>query len=292
MPNPFFRAKEVFDSGDQQEGIAQLERHLESDIGEVVFEPEPRIFFPDAFGELEGAVYSMLDSPTMLKAPFGRAFAWVWDMNPHRQWLGLLLHHEFTDPLDFKEFADLELPPIDFAYEAIVDALTESARRGLLAPNYEGPNNGRPVLRLAEVESVDDQQWGELKPRLLDALPQAFTACPSDFWERLAETDAEGVLTRFLHDLFLDHRPPLDVTDSRWKVIVEQQSRYASAAQQALGAVLAANDTAEYLTEVVRIDAGRRVADGRSWLQQLQEALVQRDLRSMPGEPWPQTARI
>lgn len=291
MPNALFRAKEIWDGGDHERGLAILEEHLERELGEVAFEPEPRIFYPNAFGALEGAVFSMLDSPTMLKPPFGRVFAQIWELNPHSQWIGLLRHHEFTDPLDYEEFADLDLPPVDFAFETLVEALANSARRGLLAPDFEGPNNGRPVLRLNDIEAVDEASWGTLKSMLATALRQAYATCPPDFWERLVVDDAEGVLTRFLHDLFLDHRPPLDVAEARWTVILEQQPAYAAAAQSALRRVRAFTYPSGYLTELVRVDAGFRVDNGNVWLDLLQERLVESTLRALPGQRWPPGAR-
>jgi hypothetical protein len=292
MPNALFRAKEVWDGGDRQSGLAILQQDLESEINQVAFEPEPRLFFPDSFGQFEGAVFSMLDSATMLKAPFGLVYAPIWRMDPSAQWIGLLRHHTFNDPLDFEEFADLELPPLEFAFPAIVDTLTASARTGLLAPDYEGPNNGRPVLRMADVDEIDDAQWGELKPMLRSALPAAYAESPVDFWERLADDDSEGVVVRFLHDLFLDHRPALDLSDTRWKLIVEQQPPYAAAVQRALEKLRASDHPVDYLTELVRIDAGLLVDDGRAWLDQLQDALARGELMTLQGRRWPPNARL
>jgi len=117
-----------------------------------------------------------------------------------------------------------------------------------------------------------------------------YAACPADFWDRLAKNDASGVVMRFLHDLFLEFRPPLDLVDARWGAIEQHQKAFAAAVPAALQRYLASGVSTEDLTEVARIDAGFPFDDGRVWLHLLEDGLRHSDLRRLPGRRWPHRA--
>ena len=168
-------------------------------------------------------------------------------------------------------------------FDAIADALSESAAKGLLAPDFEGPNSGRPALPIEEIKLVKEERWGPLKQILVRRLTKAYADCPNDFWLRLAMNEPTDVLTRFLHDLFGKYSHPMDVAELRWKAIRQDHPPYATAAVVSLEHVLRTCNDPQFLSDLVRIDAGlMTVEDGKLWLGALSVALQTEDFGSLP----------
>jgi hypothetical protein len=278
MPNALYRAKLKWEAGQMSDALALVNRHFEAVLGRRAFEPHTRLY-SGAFEHFQNVLFAIANDPGMLRVGFGSYFTTIWNMDPDDLWIGLLLNYNFYPKRTLAEDED-ERVVWEGAngFALIVSVLAASARKGILAPAYEGPNNGRPVLELEQIEAVPEVRWGPLKRLLLDSLPSAYDACPSDFWDRLAVQEPENVLERSLHDLFARYHRPIPDVQLRWSGIVRWQKAYARAILGALDRVLEDNHDGVHLTEIVRVDAGfPLVNDGRSWLISLRRALVDQD---------------
>jgi hypothetical protein len=285
MPNAFFRAKSLWDAGHLEDGLGVLNAYLDQELGAPAFVPTPRILYEGAFPRLELAVFSMLSDNRHLQATFGEVFVQIWKLYPHTIWIGVLLEHNFYDDDEYFDFENISAEASrERDFSIIATAIVDSAVRGIVGPDYEGPNNGRPILRIEDIQAVPDSNWGLLKNVLLSRLPNAYAACPPDFWARRAANEPDELLMWFLHDLFLEFGHPLDVIEARWKAIRRGQPAYADAAVIALEMVLNTQHDPDWFTDVVRIDAGvKEVDDGTAWLRSLSEALRQEDFSRLIG---------
>ena len=304
MPNFFFRAKLLWQLGERETGFLLLNESLEKEIGEPVFIAAPRLLdiSLDSGMRFESAVWSMLNDSEILQAPFGQVFSLIWKLNPNQIWIQLLLNRNFynddyfwsvygknddfvtkASENDFeidKEFAT-SLLKNDF--EMIADVLIASALKGILGSNAsEQPNNGRAILPLEDIQEVKDENWGPLTTMLLERLPKAYADCPLDFWTQLASNEPAEVVMRFLHDLFSEFGHSIAVAETRWKVILRDHGDYANAVGTAVENLLNRKYDPEWLTEIVRVDAGFTSAkDGAAWIKALSMALRQEDFSEL-----------
>jgi hypothetical protein len=286
MPNCFFVTKRRWEAGDLTGSVHSLNECLERELEGPAFSPGPRIFNSNHFARFETAVAAMLSDGHMRRTSFGALFAVIWRCHPDQIWVGVLLDFNFFEHFERFGFDEALVEPLRQlgGFDAIVDALGESALKGLLAPDFEGPNSGRPTLRIADVEKVKEERWGPLKQMLLSRLKEAYEQCPKDFWARLAVSEPEDVLIRFLHDLFGNFRHPPDVAELRWKAITRDHPAYATAVLTSLEHVLQSCDDPQWLTDVVCIDAGfTSVEKGKQWLDVLLVALRTADFNALPA---------
>lgn len=304
MPNVFFRAKLLWKEGERKSGFLLLNDYLEKDIGQPVFIAAPRLLDSSLDLEMsfENAVWSMLNDSELLQAPFGRVFTLIWKLNPNQTWIQLLLNRNFYNDEYFwtvygrnEEFVTKVVEndfQIDSKYatsilknefEMIANVLVASAVKGILGANAsERPNNGRAVLPVEDIQEVKDENWGALKAMLLERLPKAYADCPPDFWTQLASNEPEEVVMRFLHDLFSEYGHSIAVAKTRWTVIVRDHGAYANAVRTALENLLNTKYETEWLTEIVRVDAGfTSVKDGAAWIKALSMALRQEDFSEL-----------
>lgn len=286
MPNCFFVNKRRWGAGDLAGSVASLNECLEQALQTAAFAPAPRIFNSNHFARFETAVAAMLSDDQMRRTSFGALFAIIWQWHHNQIWIDVLLDFDFFQQLERLGFDEALVEPLRQlgGFDAIVNALGEAALKGLLAPDFEGPNSGRPTLRIADVEKVEEERWGPLKQMLLLRLENAYAQCPKDCWARLAINEPEDVLIRFLHDLFGNFQHPPDVAELRWKAIIRDYLSYATAASTSLEHVLQSCNDRKWLTDVVRTDAGIiSVEDGRHWLDVLLVALRTADFAALPG---------
>ena len=286
MPNCFFVAKRRWEADDRVGGLQTLNDCLERELGGPAFAPATRLFDSDYFASFESAVGTMLSDEHMRQTSFGKLFAILWRWHPDEMWISVLLNFNFFEHFERFGFDEELVEPLRQlgGFDEIVDALGESAANGLLAPDFEGPNSGRPTLRMSEVENVNEEHWGSLKQLLLRRLKAALDGCPNDCWARLAADQPEDVLIRFLHHLFGNSPSRMDVVSSRWKAITRDHSAYAAAVLMSLQDVLKNSSEPRRLTDVVRVDAGiMSVESGRQWLDMLLVALRSADFNSLPS---------
>ena len=285
MPNCFFVAKRRWEAEDLAGGARTLNECLERELGGPAFEPHSRVFNSQYFARFDTGVAAMLSDEHMRKTSFGALFAVIWRWHPDQIWIGVSVDFNFFEHFDRFGFDEALVEPLRQlgGFEAIVGTLCDAAVKGLLAPEFEGPNSGRPALPLADIERIKDERWGPLKPVLLKRLKEAYEQCPKDFWARLAANDPEGVLIRFLHDLFGNCPHPMDVAELRWKAITRGHPAYAAAVLTSLEHVpRTRSDDRQWLTDVVRIDAGfTSVEDGSQWLSALLMALRASDFTDL-----------
>jgi hypothetical protein len=274
MPNAFYQAKLLWEAGQMSEALDLVNRNFEAVLGNRAFEPDTRLY-SGAFTHFPNALFAVANDPGMLRIGFGAYFAGIWSLDPDDLWIGLLLNYDFYPQPKLAEDEDERVGwPRTSEFASIESALAVAARKGLLAPADEGPNNGRPVLDLERIKAVPESRWGALKRILLESLASAYEACPQDFWERLALQEPADVLERFLHDLFARYHRPIPDIQLRWAGIVRYQKAYAGAVLSVLDLVLDRNRDQAHLTEIVRVDAGfPMVDDGISWLASLRGAL-------------------
>lgn len=199
----------------------------------------------------------------VLTAPFARAWAGVFTLDPHPRWIDLLGRYDFHQPptaegFDDEEFAPPENGPADFAVAA--DAILAAARAGVLvdAPSRDG----RPWL------GPDDPRPAELP---LADLPAAFAAAPTAFWARRLADDPAWVAAWFAHDLIGRYDTAPGSVVARWRAVRAQLPAYEAAGLAALDQVADAD-------AFVAIDVGR--AGGRAWLD-----AWRRNLRDGDGAP-------
>ena len=289
MPNVYFKARMFWRLGERERAISLLNEYIEGKTNKIAFLPTKRYFKSDKMDWFDTAVSIMLNDGYVLRIPFGQVFPILWSLDPYQNWIELLLAHDFSKEVDselFEEEEPVDLDNSDSDLRLIANALLSSAEKGILGSNSsEHPNGGRPVLPVDWVKEVDDTHWGLLKNLLLDKLPNAFAACPPDFWERLALDEPLEVLERFLHDLFLRYDHPLDVIETRWKVIRRDFAPYASASIMALSNVLRDIQNLDTLNDIVRIDAGiLSTNDGKAWLESLLYAMQTEDFSNVSRE--------
>jgi hypothetical protein len=285
MPNCFFVAKRHWEGQDLVGGVDLLNQCLERDLGKPAIAADERIFNSRHFLRFETAVSAILADVHMRKASFGALFAAIWRWEPDQIWVGLLLDFNFFAHFDHFGFDEALVEPLVqiAGFDAIADALSESAAKGLLAPDFEGPNSGRAALPIEEIKLAEEKRWGPLKQILERRLTKAYRDCPNDFWLRLAMNEPTDVLTRFLHDLFGKYSNPMEVAELRWKAIKEDHPPYAMAAIVSLEHVLQTCSDPKFLSDVVRIDAGlMTVEDGKLWLGALLVGLRTADFSSLP----------
>ncbi len=304
MPNVFFRAKLLWQAGEREPGFLILNDYLEKEIGQPVFTAAPRLLdiSLDSGMRFESAVWAMLNDSEILQAPFGQVFSIIWNLNPNQTWIQLLLNRNFynddyfwsvygqnedfvikVSENDFEIDRELATSLLKNDFEMIADVLIASALKGILGSNAsEQPNNGRAVLPVEDIQEVKEDNWGSLKAMLLERLPKAYADCPPDSWTQLASNEPEEVVMRFLHDLFSEFGHSIAVAETRWKVIVRDHGAYANAVRTALENLLNRKYDPEWLTEIVRVDAGfTSVKDGAAWLKSLSMALRQEDFSEL-----------
>jgi hypothetical protein len=304
MPNVFFRAKLLWQAGEREPGFLILNDYLVKEIGQPVFVAARRLLYSslDPGMSFEDAVWAMLNDSEILQAPFGQVFSIIWNLNPNQIWILLLLNRNFYNDDYFwsvygqNEDFVIKVSENDFEierewatsllkndFEMIADVLIASALKGILGSNAsEGPNNGRAVLPLEDIQEVKEENWGSLKAMLLERLPKAYADCPPNFWTQLASNEPEEVVMRFLHDLFSEFGHSIAVAETRWKVIVRDHGAYANAVRTALENLLNRKYDPEWLREIVHVDAGfTTVKDGAAWIKALSMALHQQDFSEL-----------
>lgn len=280
-----------------------LNNYLEDEIKQSVFEAA-RLLDSSLDPEMsfETAVWVMLNDGEILKAPFGKVFSIIWNLNPNQTWIQLLLIRDFynddyfwsvygeneafidkVSETDFEIDRELATSFLVSDFETIADVLAASALKGILGPNAsERPNNGRAVLPIEDIREVKDENWGPLKAILLERLSKAYVECPIDFWIRLANDEPEEVVIRFLHDLFSEFGHPMEVAEMRWRAIVRDHAAYANAVCLALEKLLSTTYDPKLLTEIVRVDGGFiEVNNGAAWLEMLSSALRQENFSGL-----------
>jgi len=283
MPGEFFRAKYVWEHGDREQAFELLRQAIGAKIGTDPFARPDYLTAGSRVGRYESFVASLLpgtfinSARPFLLAPFGRVWAALWELDQYIEWIDILLQYDFFRApeaigFDEEEFAPPANDERDF--NAIVQVLEASARKGELSPAPEDePNGGRPVLTLERIDAVEDARWGALKPRLRARLAEAYAASPTAPWKRRIDEDPEGVAINFLHDLFSRYGgSPNSAVAGRWEAICRLHSAYADAARKALAKLLS-SVTAAHAVDIVKFDARRDVPDGIAWLQGLAKAL-------------------
>lgn len=262
MPNAFFRAKLLWKTGEREAGFLLLNDYLKNNLGQPVFQLSSQLLQTSWLEQFENAVMVMLIDYRISTTPFSQVFSLIWDLDPSQRWIDFLLGRDLRE---------------DSNPEILANALISKASKGLLGPSpTERPNGGRAVLPIEEVRQVEF--WGKLRVILLDRLPEAYSSCSKNFWAQLATQESEAVVIRFLHDLFVHFSHPIDVAETRWKVIVRDHRDYANAVLIALETLLNSTKDTDWLTEIVHIDAGFTfVSDGSTWLRILFSALEQQD---------------
>lgn len=282
----------LWDQGNRQGGFDLLNSYLGGKLGSPPFIPRQQLFESELFSSFYHAIIKLMLDTYMLRSDFQVVFPEMWKLDPSQYLVVILLQKDFSkevysEMLDpFEEVLELEIKNGEEEFSAIVDVLVESATKGILgADPSERPNGGRSVLSIQEISNVQDSKWGKLKELLLNKLPEAYATCPPTFWEKLALEEPEDVFFRFLHDLFLIHCSPVEVVESRWKLISNYYKPYSKAVLESFQALLNSNYNEEYLLEIVHVDAGFiLVENGRKWLESLYYALTKSDFRELISE--------
>ena len=283
MPNIFFRAKSLWDAGERESAFFLLNDYLEKSLGHPVFQDASPLYKGSPFGQPRDfytEVYLLITTYRIPDVSFGSLFRLIWILNPHQRWITALLEADLYSRFYFEESSE-KLNIRKAELNAIADVLVEAALKGLLGsdPNEE-PFIRRAVLPIERIQEIEDWTWGPLKSILLERLPKAYAACSSDFWVQLAATELEEFVIRFLQDIFLDLS--VENGELRWKVIVRYRSSYANTVKNSLERLLSNNLDSDWLTEIVRVDAGfTSVTDGAAWLAALSLALRLEDFSDL-----------
>lgn len=282
MPNIFFEAKSLWEAGERERGFLLLNDYLENQLKHPVFQDASLLYKEPPFGkprDFYTEVYLLITAYRLPDVSFCSLFPLIWQLNPHQRWINALLEADLYSEFYFEESEKRLNRQVEL--EIIADVLLKAAFKGLLGSDLnEEPFIRRAVLPIERIEEINDWTWGILKSILLERLPEAYANCPLNFWVQLAKTELEEFVSRFLQDVFLDL--PIETAALRWKVIVCYRSSYADTVKNSIEKLLADNHNFDWLTEMVRVDAGiTSVSNGFVWLKALSLALQQENFSSL-----------
>lgn len=281
MANVYYQARAIWDSGQREEGFRLLNDYLEAKLGQPVFRPHSRVFRVDSLRRWDDAFIVLYGNSGSLVAPFGRVFPMLWEQNPSPNLIARLRNHDFSETPDIPDYlAELEgidsfdVVHTDRDFAAVTDALLEAARCGLLRNDPdENRRTGVACLPLDEIRGVPQPQWGPLRDALLRLLPEAYAACPPDFFRRLAKSDALGTVSRLLHSAFAENYPAPATIRMNLERVIRLAPAYRDALVDALDYVLT-QTTIEEQQDLVRYDAAlAEPVDASGWLRKLRDEL-------------------
>ncbi|GEM_PF-6742355 len=282
MPNVFFKAKYLWDVGDRKLAFLMLNNYFENKLECPVFQHTCEFYEIFHFGQPNNFYTEVALLVTTCRLPevsFCCLFSEIWDLDPHQRWINILLNTELCSDYYLAEPSEKLRKNADF--KLVTELLVKAALKGILGDNpNEEPFVRRAVLPIDRIQEVGNSAWGTLKEMLLERLPEAYSACPPDFWAQLALREPEEVVMRFFHDVFLDI--PVETAELRWKSIIRYHPSYADAIHNSLRKLLTLNGSPNWLTTMVKIDAGfTLVNDGAAWLESLSVALKKVNFKTL-----------
>lgn len=280
MANVYYQARAVWDSGQREEGLRILNDYLEAKLGQPVFRPHSRVFRVESLRRWDDAFSVLYGSSGSLVAPFGRVFPLLWALNPSPNLIARLRNYDFSETPNIPDYlAELEgLSQFDVVhterdFAALTNVLLDAARRGLLCPDPdENRRTGLACLPLDEIRDIAPIKWGALRDALLRLLPAAYAARPPDFFRRWAESDALGMVSRFVHSAFAENYPAPATVRMNLERVIRLAPAYRDALVDALGRVLT-QTSAEAQQDLVRYDAALPEEDASGWLHKLRGEL-------------------